>query len=321
MPQLRRHSRASPASFRRSPRGILGIVSWFRAPGLRGFGGRRGPPPRWWRPALAAAASEPICTSRRGLSASPAPVPAATALGSGQRDAAPTFGHAVAPRGRRPAPRAETRTRRRAASSVAGGRGCSEQPPPRPQLRDPARARPPPAAPSDRCAPGTQHPTPQDLPLGRSDLAGAGHRVAGAPQALQPGRGAPAWTALCRPRALLSRSSHGCIYWRERGREQGGRAGPASVPSPASAPALLGRGCDHPAAAPGGAVSRAGAAWTLAGRWPRGPSHCSARFHIAGTRRGHLSSEGPRAVTCRAVSGQRGQHGWDSAVASAGSRR
>lgn len=237
MPQLRRHSRASPASFRRSPRGILGIVSWFRAPGLRGFGGLRGPPPRWWRPALAAAASEPICTSRRGLSASPAPVPAATALGSGQRDAAPTFGHAVAPQGRRPAPRAETRTGRRAASSVAGGRGCSEQPRPPGRSRGTPRGRARPLqllATDARPAPSILRP--RTCPWGAATSQAPGTVSQALPKPCNRG-GAPLRGQPCAGRGPCCHDRHTDAF--TGGREEGSRGDARGRrPSPALRPPL-----------------------------------------------------------------------------------
>lgn len=82
--------------------------------------------------------------------------------------AAPAFGHAVAPRGHRPAPRAETQT-----GLARRSRDGAEQTPGRSCWTPRGRAPPPNPGSSERQM-RARRPTPQRLPLGRSDRAPRG---------------------------------------------------------------------------------------------------------------------------------------------------
>lgn len=263
-----------------SRRGIWGAVRGLGAPaGPAWVWGRRGPARRGAvhshgqrRSAGTSDAAEPLCTSRGGLCAAPAPGPRRHR--AGRR----TAGRQLPPSATRWRHEAAVRLRgRRRGPASPGGPGM-ERSRPRAAAAGPREGapRPPtPAAPSGRCAPGA--PRPSDLPLGRSDRA---------------------------PRGTLSQALP----------EPRNRGAAPLRPQPCVRPCAPGTGARPPRGCPQEApASRARAARTLTGRWPRGPSHRSARFGVAGTRRGHLSSDGPRAVTSRTG-------GWSAGTARVGQR-
>lgn len=212
--------------------------------------------------------------------------------------AAPAPGPAVTPPGRRQRDGSSRLRPRGGATRPPSGSAGGDADRPRPevqgwsgadpglQLRDPARARP----------------APQPRQLRAADARPAPHAPATCP-----------WGEVTAPRAAPCR---------RRSPSPGTGAQRPSVPSPASAPARLGRGRAHPAAAPGRR--------RRPGRGLLGPSPAGGRGAPVTAPRGSVLL-GRGAATCpvtvRGLSppglagGQRGRRGWDSGAASARARR